>query len=115
MSATSPTYAPPVSAIEPVSFIRFASDFDGFSQDLGASFARYGFAVISDHGLDQHHIDAVNAAAKRFFALPEAAKRAYILPGAGGQRGYTAFGVETAKGAALSDLKEFWHIGRELP
>ncbi|MBC7521237.1 MAG: isopenicillin N synthase family oxygenase, partial [Sandarakinorhabdus sp.] len=26
-----------------------------------------------------------------------------------------AFGVEAAKGAAQSDLKEFWHVGRDLP
>ena len=104
-----------ISAIQPVSYSRYASDFDGFAEDLGASFARYGFAVIADHGLDQRHIDAVNAAAKAFFALPEAVKRRYIIPGVNGQRGYTAFGVETAKGAEHSDLKEFWHIGRELP
>ena len=104
-----------VAGIEPVSFTRHASDFAGFSEDLGSSFARYGFAVVSDHGLDQTHIDGVYAAAKRFFALPEDVKRRYILAGGGGQRGYTAFGVETAKGATLSDLKEFWHIGRELP
>ena len=35
--------------IEPVSFQRFTTDFGGFSADLGGSFARYGFAVISDH------------------------------------------------------------------
>ena len=39
----------------------------------------------------------------------------YHVPGGGGARGYTAFGVETAKGAKYSDLKEFWHIGRESP
>jgi len=32
-----------------------------------------------------------------------------------GARGYTPFGREIAKGARASDLKEFWHIGRELP
>jgi isopenicillin N synthase-like dioxygenase len=37
------------------------------------------------------------------------------VPGIGGARGYTPFGVETAKGAAHHDLKEFWQIGRELP
>ncbi len=26
-----------------------------------------------------------------------------------------AFGIETAKGAKYHDLKEFWHVGRELP
>ncbi len=52
---------------------------------------------------------------KRFFALPEDTKRSYHVPGSGGARGYTPFGVETAKGAKYSDLKEFWHIGREIP
>ncbi len=101
--------------IEPVSFSRFTSDFDGFSQDLGDSFARYGFAVISDHGLDQARIDQAIDTAKRFFALPDAVKRAYAIPGGAGQRGYTPFGVEQAKGASLVDLKEFWHVGRDLP
>ena len=36
-------------------------------------------------------------------------------PGTGGARGLTPFGVEAAKGAATVDLKEFWHVGRELP
>jgi isopenicillin N synthase-like dioxygenase len=102
------------SAIAPVAFTRFEADFHGFAEDLGASFARFGFAVISDHGLPQDRIAGALAAAKSFFALPEAAKRAYLLPNAG-QRGYTPFGVETAKGEAHYDLKEFWHIGRELP
>src|SRR5690242_511670 len=95
-------------AIQPVSFSRFSSDFDGFSQDLGDSFARYGFAVISDHGLDQGKIDAAIDTAKRFFALPDAVKRRYHIPGGAGQRGYTPFGVEQAKGASVVDLKEFW-------
>ena len=37
------------------------------------------------------------------------------VAGGGGARGYTPFGVETAKGARHFDLKEFWHIGREIP
>ena len=56
-----------------------------------------------------------SAATRAFFALPEEIKRRYKIPGAGGQRGYTPFGVETAKGAEHFDLKEFWHAGRELP
>src|SRR5690606_648734 len=27
----------------------------------------------------------------------------------------TPFGTEKAKGAEVQDLKEFWHVGRELP
>ena len=61
--------------IKPVSFKRFGGDFDGFSGDLGGSFARYGFAVISDHDLPQARIEAALAATKAFFALPEAVKR----------------------------------------
>jgi isopenicillin N synthase-like dioxygenase len=99
---------------EPVSFARFSGDFAGFSRELGDSFARYGFAAISDHGLPQDRIDAALAAAKAFFALPEALKAAYVV-GSGGQRGYTPFGIETAKGHRHFDLKEFWHMGRDLP
>ncbi len=100
--------------IEPVSFTAFSRDFPGFTEDLGASFARFGFAVIADHGIPQDRIDTALAAAKEFFALPEAAKLKYKLP-VGGQRGYTPFGVETAKGETNYDLKEFWHVGRDLP
>lgn len=101
--------------IPPVSFTAYARDFDGFARDLGASFERYGFAVVADHDLSPDTIRRADQAAKAFFALPEAVKRKYHQPGGGGQRGYTPFGVETAKGAEHFDLKEFWHVGRELP
>ncbi len=102
-------------AIVPVSMKAYDADFQGFSDALGASFSRYGFAVIADHGLDQGLIDAAVGDAKAFFALPEDVKRQYHQPGTGGARGLTPFGVEAAKGAKAVDLKEFWHTGRELP
>jgi isopenicillin N synthase-like dioxygenase len=102
------------SAIIPVSYRLYDADFDRFAAELGASFARYGFAVVTDHGLEQPRIDAAIASAKDFFALPRETKQQYIV-GKGGQRGYVAFGIETAKGAEHSDLKEFWHVGRDLP
>lgn len=101
--------------IEPVSMTLYDTDFDAFSQAFGGSFQRYGFAVVADHGLDQGVIDRATAKTKEFFALPEDVKRGYHTPGGGGARGYTPFGVETAKDANVSDLKEFWHVGRELP
>jgi len=101
-------------AINPVSFAAYETDFAGFARDLGDSFARYGFAVIADHPLAQSGIDSALTSAKAFFALPEASKRRYVV-GQGGQRGYTPFGVETAKGETHHDLKEFWHMGRDLP
>lgn len=92
-----------------------ALDADAFAEGLGQSLRDYGFAMVRDHGMDADLIDRGWHLAKAFFALPEAAKRAYLIPDGGGQRGYTAFGTEIAKGASANDLKEFWHIGRDLP
>src|SRR6266487_6202745 len=90
-------------------------DSDAFAQQLGRSFEEYGFAIISDHGIPDELIQRAEEKAKAFFALPEEAKRKYHIPGGGGARGYTPFGIETAKGAVAHDLKEFWHVGRDLP
>ncbi|WP_122467457.1 isopenicillin N synthase family dioxygenase [Brevundimonas lutea] len=113
--ADSAASAPIKSAIQPVSMRDYDTDFDAFSQALGGSFKRYGFAVVADHGLDEGVITRAIDDAKAFFALPEEVKRQYHQPGTGGARGLTPFGVEAAKGAATVDLKEFWHTGRELP
>jgi isopenicillin N synthase-like dioxygenase len=99
-------------AIQPVSFRLYEQGFDGFAEALGGSFERYGFAVVADHGLAPAMVAAALDDAKAFFALPEAAKRRYRIAGGAGQRGYTPFAVETAKGAEHADLKEFWHVGR---
>lgn len=82
---------------------------------MGESYARFGFAIVRDHGLDADVIDRALGATKAFFALPEAVKRRYHVAGGAGQRGYIPFGMEAAKGADKVDLKEFWHVGRELP
>ena len=88
---------------------------EAFSDELGNSFVEYGFAIIRDHGIPQRLIDHAEQLSKQFFALPDEIKKKYLIPGSGGARGYTAFGVETAKGHQAFDLKEFWHVGRELP
>ncbi len=87
---------------------------DAFAQKLGRSFEEYGFAVIGGHGIPDALIRDAEAKARAFFALPDDVKRKYHIPGGGGARGYTPFGIETAKGAQAHDLKEFWHVGREL-
>lgn len=102
----------PASGIVPVSL---SAPPAAFSQALAGSFERYGFAVVADHGIDADLIDRAYAAVKAFFALPVEEKLRWRVEGGGGQRGYTPFGIEAAKGAADVDLKEFWHIGRELP
>ena len=108
------------SAIPTLDIRRFTApssraDREAFVAELGAAYREWGFAGIRNHGIDQADIDAAYDAFRRFFALPEEAKRKYHVPGGGGARGYTPFGVETAKDSKHFDLKEFWHIGRELP
>ena len=104
-----------IAAIDAVDLGRYANDFQGFAQAMGDSYARYGFAVIANHGLPAELVDGTLQRFQSFFALPDAVKRRYHIAGQGGARGFTPFGVETAKGATLRDLKEFWHVGRELP
>ena len=102
-------------AIASVSLTESARDPEGFAQEIGRSFERFGFAVIADHGIPADLIGRAEEKARAFFDLPEAVKKSYFIAGGGGARGYTPFGIETAKGATAYDLKEFWHVGRELP
>src|SRR5437868_6033664 len=101
--------------IASVSLKDAAQDPDAFAQKVGRSFEEYGFAIIADHGIPDELIHEAEDKAKAFFALPEEVKRKYHIAGGGGARGYTPFGIETAKGHTAHDLKEFWHVGRELP
>lgn len=94
---------------------RFDTEPEAFVAELGAAYREWGFAGIRGHGIPQSLIDAAYEDFRAFFALPDDAKRRYHVPGGGGARGYTPFGVETAKGSKHFDLKEFWHVGRELP
>ncbi len=101
--------------IEPVSLDLVDTDLAGAGQRLGDSFRRTGFALVCDHGVPSAIIERANAAIRDVFALPLAEKMRSHVPGGAGQRGYTPFGVETAKGHDAADLKEFWHVGRQLP
>jgi isopenicillin N synthase-like dioxygenase len=101
--------------IKPIPLSLIDSDLAAAAAGFGDAFARTGFAVVSDHGIPQALIDRAMTATRAFFALPEDVKRRYVVPGGGGQRGLTPFGIEAAKGHARADLKEFWHVGRELP
>ncbi|HJW47491.1 MAG TPA: 2-oxoglutarate and iron-dependent oxygenase domain-containing protein [Lysobacter sp.] len=90
------------------------SDREAFVAELGAAYREWGFAGIRNHGIPQTLIDDSYDVFKRFFALPDEVKRKYHVPGSGGARGYTPFGIETAKDSKYFDLKEFWHVGREI-
>ncbi len=88
---------------------------EDFAQAIAGAYAEYGFVIIENHGIDQRLIDDCLDCFRQFFALPPSEKLKYKVAGGGGARGYTPFGIETAKGARHHDLKEFWHVGRELP
>jgi isopenicillin N synthase-like dioxygenase len=92
-----------------------AADRKAFVAELGAAYRQWCFAGIRGHDIPQALIDDAYDVFRRFFALPDATKREYHVPGGGGARGYTPFMVETAKDSRYPDLKEFWHIGREIP
>jgi len=92
----------------------FTGNRDAFTDGLGRAYREYGFAGITGHNLDDGVIDKAYDRFMEFFALPEDVKRKYHQPGGGGRRGYTGFGVEQARDHDVPDLKEFWHVGREV-
>jgi isopenicillin N synthase-like dioxygenase len=94
---------------------RFDSDRDAFIAELGDAYRQWGFCGISGHGISDDLINGAYGVFRDFFSLPEPVKAKYHVPGSGGARGYTPFGIETAKDSRYPDLKEFYHIGRELP
>ena len=80
---------------------------------LRAGLEEFGFVTIVEHGVDPQLVAAVYRASARFFALGEEEK-ARCAGAPGGARGFTGFGIEHAKDSAVPDLKEFFHIGREV-
>ena len=84
-----------------------------FVRELHTAYREFGFVGITRHEIPEAVIAEAYAAVKGFFALPTATKEKYEVPGSGGARGYTRFGVEHAKDHPAVDLKEFWHVGRE--
>jgi isopenicillin N synthase-like dioxygenase len=104
-----------MSQIPTLDIRRFAEDRDAFVAELGAAYREWGFCGIRGHDIPSELIDGCYRTFQAFFALPEESKRKYHVPGGGGARGYTPFGIETAKDSRYPDLKEFWHVGREIP
>ena len=104
-----------MSQIPTLDIRRFETDRAAFVAELGAAYREWGFCGIRGHGISDALIQGAYQSAKDFFALPDEVKRHYHLKGTGGARGYTPFGIETAKDSQYPDLKEFWHVGREIP
>jgi isopenicillin N synthase-like dioxygenase len=86
-----------------------------FVNDLGTAYNSIGFVAIKNHLLTDQMQNELYAAIKKFFALPDEVKQKYERMDIAGQRGYTGKGKEHAKGRNTGDLKEFYHVGQELP
>jgi isopenicillin N synthase-like dioxygenase len=84
-----------------------------FVKDVGDALREYGFFAVR-HDLPIDLVKQAYEQCEEFFLLPDEVKRAYLDPNLKGQRGYTAFGTERAKDNDVPDLKEFWHVGREI-
>ena len=83
-------------------------------QQIGDSLSRWGFVSIAAHGVSEELLQRAYTVAQKTFALPESVKLNYEDIEGGRQRGYTPLLKEKAKGQGQGDLKEFWHIGRDL-
>ena len=85
-----------------------------FVQQLGKAYEDVGFAAVKNHGIPDDLIGDLYKYVQRFFSLPSNTKKKYEVPGLAGQRGYTSFGKEHAKGSDAPDLKEFFQYGQKV-
>jgi isopenicillin N synthase-like dioxygenase len=85
-----------------------------FVDALGKAYEDVGFVAVKNHGITDQTIEELYSNTREFFALPDEIKRKYEIPGLAGQRGYTSFGKEHAKGSKAADLKEFFQFGQTV-
>ncbi|MEE2962223.1 MAG: 2-oxoglutarate and iron-dependent oxygenase domain-containing protein [Myxococcota bacterium] len=86
-----------------------------FVQQLGEALTQLGFFAVSNHSVDLTLVDKAYNVAAAFFQQSNEVKNAYEKKEYLGKRGYVGFAKERAKGMGAADLKEFWHIGQQLP
>ncbi len=77
------------------------------SHEFTQSLHQTGFSVLTDHPIDVKLIDSVYNEWKAFFNNEN--KYNYIYDSIK-QDGYFPLGTENAKGASISDIKEFYHF-----
>ncbi|MBC7936881.1 MAG: isopenicillin N synthase family oxygenase [Rhizobacter sp.] len=83
-----------------------------FVQALGKAYEEVGFVAVKNHGIADELVADLYRYVQEFFSLPLDQKKKYEIPGMAGQRGYTSFGKEHAKGSDAPDLKEFFQYGQ---
>lgn len=85
-----------------------------FVAQLGEAYETVGFVAVKNHGIPDQLIADLYKYVQEFFALPFDTKHQYEIPELAGQRGYTSFGKEHAKGFDAPDLKEFFQFGQTV-
>ena len=85
-----------------------------FVSRLGNAYEDVGFVAVKNHDILQSTIDGLYKNTTAFFSLPQAVKKEYEVRELAGQRGYTSFGKEHAKGSTAPDLKEFFQFGQTV-
>src|SRR5690606_32182006 len=86
-----------------------------FVEKLGKAYEEVGFVAVKNHGISDELVADLYKYVQQFFSLPSDKKRNYEIPELAGQRGYTSFGKEHAKGSDAPDLKEFFQYGQIVP
>ncbi len=86
-----------------------------FVQTLGNAFEEVGFVAVKNHGIPDDLIADLYKYVQQFFSMSADNKKKYEIAGLAGQRGYTSFGKEHAKGSDAPDLKEFFQFGQQVP
>ncbi len=87
---------------------------NAFVNALGKAYETVGFVSVKNHGIPDELIRDLYNEVQRFFSLPLEKKEKYEITGLAGQRGYTSFGKEHAKGSDAPDLKEFFQFGQTV-
>src|SRR5580698_6560362 len=85
-----------------------------FVDALGKAYEEVGFVAVKNHGIPEQTIAELYKNTKAFYSLPQNIKSKYESPQLAGQRGYTSFGKEHAKGSKAADLKEFFQFGQTV-
>src|SRR4051794_18630159 len=104
-------------AIPVVDLSNFSSDPKSkasFVDQLGRAYEEVGFVAVKNHGITDETIADLYSNTRDFFTLPQDLKTKYEIPELAGQRGYTSFGKEHAKGSKAPDLKEFFQFGQTV-
>lgn len=86
-----------------------------FIDSLFLGLKDYGFIILTEHMVDQDIVDRAYEMFMDFYKLPTETKMVYGKDEYKRQRGYIPFGLEKAVGEKTPDLKEFFHVGRDVP